>query len=142
MKATNESDSDMYEFKQQCLIPGLYYEHLLKWFQSFSSRSIFIIDYDSFKTQSSVYMNNLQIFMGLKKKVNYKDLLFYDENESILKFTQFNSFNLTAKLIVGNKKIADDSQRFLENYYKDSNSNLKLFLIKHAYNVPEWLQIF
>ncbi len=138
LNSTNKSDFNIYEFKQNCLIPGLYYEFLMKWFNHFPINSVFIIDFDSFKTQTSNYMNRLQIFLELKN-IEFKNILEYELNNSFVKSNQSNSSDETSKFEFRKLKIDDKCRTFLQNYYEESNNDLKRVLVKYNYDVPKWL---
>jgi hypothetical protein len=136
--STNKSDSNIYEFKQNCLIPGLYYEFLMKWLNYFPKNSVFIIDFDSFKTQTSYYMERLQIFLEFKN-IEFKNILDYELDNSVVKSKQSNSLEESSKFDFRKLKIDDECRAFLKNYYEESNNDLKRVLIEYNYDVPKWL---
>ena len=116
----------MYALKQSFLIPGLYYDHLVRWLNEFSSKQFFLIDSDIFKKEPSFYLRKLQEFLGLKNFIDFESL---KENLNL----QYESFE--------NKKheIDQNSLNYLQKFYVEPNKKLNVLLKQFNDISLKWL---
>ena len=125
------------EFKKTCLIPGLYQKYLLRWYNQFSSKSIYLIEFDSFKTNPHDHLHNLQKFLGLQNIISHEAILAYNIEKSIFTLNKSNSFNETENKL--HLQIDPNSKKYLERYYKEPNKKLKKLLSDLNHDLPTWL---
>ena len=108
------------------MIPGLYYDHLVRWLNEFSSKQFFLIDSESFKKEPSLYLRKLQEFLGLK---NFTDFQSLKDNLNL----QYENFE--------NKKleIDENSLNYLQKFYVEPNKKLSVLLKQFNGMSLKWL---
>ena len=121
--------------------PGFYHAHLEIWLKEYKRERLFLIDSDVFKEQPDYYMNKIQKFFGLKQFIDYKKILYFDEQKSFFCMKMPNSTKRCLGSGKGRKyeEIDEQSFVFLKELYTEPNKNLKSLLLKHGYDIPQWL---
>lgn len=137
IESRNDSDLNIFNFKEKCISPGHYHKYLLEWFNKFDSNQILIIDSEVFKNNPINYLERIQEFLKLKKKINYEEILEKDDNKE---FTYCLKKDLR-KCTSFNKKpiIEQNIYDLLDNIYSESNKKLKSLLNENKFKIPEWL---
>ena len=139
---SNKANLNLYKIKERCLDPGNYYKHLKRWLKEFLPKQIYLLDADTLRHEPYKCLNELQKFFELKKFIDYRQILVFDERKS------FYCVKKSADKIkcLGSGKgrkypeIDKNSYDYLKQYYLESNTKLKILLERHEYNIPEWLR--
>ena len=137
---SNKTDSSMYSIKNRCLDPGIYYKHLRRWLKEFLPRQLFFVDSETLKNDPFKCLNELQKFFGLRKIIDYRDLIVFSEKKSFYCLKIPNSMKCLG--YGKGRKYPDmdkESYEFLKKFYTEPNKRLKELLKRHGYEIPKWL---
>jgi hypothetical protein len=132
LNSNNESDPNMFNLRQRCLIPGLYYEHLSRWLKEFRDLQIYLFSIENFKKEPYLELNNLQKFLGFNTKFNFNQVS--EIVEVINNNSTLNKY----------PKIDQDSFNYLDIFFNEPNKKFK-FLVSYtpffsqSFKIPEWL---
>ena len=114
LNSNNESDPNMFNLRQRCLIPGLYYDHLSRWLKEFNRNQLFLVFSEAFKRDPFSVVDKIQKYFNYNGFDNFKynfevRKYFYSILESLNTYDQ----------------IDEQSLNFLEIYYKVPNKKFK-----------------
>jgi hypothetical protein len=114
-------------FTEKCLKPGNYNEQLENWFEIVPVESILVIDFKKIFVEVQNFLSNKNIDLSVKKISD--DYCYELSNLTNACFSWPRNFD----------KIDEFSKEYLKNYYKESNTILKLSLEKYKFQIPFWL---
>ncbi|XP_028415525.1 bifunctional heparan sulfate N-deacetylase/N-sulfotransferase 4-like [Dendronephthya gigantea] len=129
--------------KTRCLRPGLYAEHLERWMMHFPINQILTVDGDQLKSDPVQVMDQVQSFIGVKKKIDYGTILKYNERKG---FFCLASRSHHGHSCLGSSKgrkyppLAQKAEKYLNDYYREPNRRLAELLHKIRRPVPPWLR--
>ena len=133
----SRDDKNLVELKNNCIKSGLnIHVHLERWFQEFDLQDIFLIESGSFREDPIKYLNSIQEFFGLKRIIDYKDILTFNKNKLVFcskldpECSSFHSL----------PSIDENSLEILENIFKESNKRLHNLLILNNFETPSWIK--
>ena len=133
LNSNNESDPNMFNLRQRCLIPGLYYDHLSRWLKEFKYNQIYLLCTENIKVQPYSELNKIQSFLGYTNaKINFNFKQVLEISEVVNDNTTFNKYS----------EIDQRSYLYLYNFYSKPNSYLKALVNEtdfFYFKLPEWL---
>lgn len=104
----NERSSYFYEYKYYSYKSrGIYVKQIENWLKYFPEENFHFITLEDLKIDSSVEMNTLFNFLGLKKKIIFTNDL-------------FNKVNISPKAL-----ISDEDRKYLDDFFKPYNDDLE-----------------
>nr|XP_002120286.1 bifunctional heparan sulfate N-deacetylase/N-sulfotransferase 4 [Ciona intestinalis] len=127
--------------QRRCLDPGFYARHLENWLEYIQSQYIVIVDGDLLKSDPSSAMFNLQTDLGFTEIYQYDKILKFDKRKGF--FCQLLPTGKTKCLGRGKGRQYPDmdqlSVKYLDTYYKESNTKLTELLRGINKPIPGWL---
>ena len=109
LNSNNESDPNMFNLRQRCLIPGLYYDHLSRWLKEFNRNQLFVMQTEVFKREALIYLDKIEASFKFKNIKDVKNNL--NVKQYLIDNKEFESFD---ELSFTDEK----SMKYLQNFYK------------------------
>ncbi len=132
----DSSDKNLVKLKNNCIQSGLnIHVHLERWFQEFNPQDIFLIDSGLFREEPIKYLNDIQKFFGLKKTIDFNDVLRFNTKKLVFCLkadSECSSFHSLPE-------IDENSLKILADIFKESNQRLYSLLVSHNFETPSWL---
>ena len=117
LNSNNESDPNMFNLRQRCLIPGLYYDHLSRWLKEFNRNQLFLVFSEAFKRDPFSVLDDIERFLGFQNFLDFSKLeIVSDQLISHLK--QLKTYS----------QIDHISFNFLKRFYQEQERNLERLL--------------
>ncbi|XP_002739829.1 bifunctional heparan sulfate N-deacetylase/N-sulfotransferase-like [Saccoglossus kowalevskii] len=130
------------DLQNRCLRPGMYAEHLDRWLSYYPPNQLLILDGELLKNDPVSVMNKVQRYLKIKPFYNYEQHLKFDSKKGFYcQILPEGKTKCLGKSKGRNYPIMDSqSQKFLQQYYKQHNIELFKLLSRLGQQLPEWLQ--
>jgi len=126
------------DLRHTCLSPGKYTEHLKKWNKP-DLNFVLAVDGESFETDPGPVLNSF--LLSIQKLFQMKNKKYIRNRREIdgMDVDFFETTVLDVGRAVDYSLMSVKTKNYLDNYYSKHNEELKLWLEKRRYAIPEWL---